>query len=354
LKTGHLVPGCKMEDMIEKERLVNQYLEQGNKDAAIKLLFDFVLACAKQGRFEAAEAMRSRIFEIDSMALDEIIRSGEIIEEEKRQAIDSEHRRIWAKLYDSLSVEEANALYFAFKKAAYQAGEIIFKQGEWKPRLYFIDGGQAKIVYFQDDTEVYLKPVRTGQFSGEEAFFSPSICTTTMIAQSRIAAYYLDSDILGVWKTTSPVLESKLQSFVSGAEKISDLLKAKEKDRRRQRRITLGGRAEALLMDSSNNPAVRPFSMDLADISRGGACFVVGIRKRETAALLLGKRLWISYLHPLMGSSQSINQSGTVVGVHFHPFEDCTVNVKFDVPLPRELEVQLEKLSLQALQDVDI
>ena len=65
--------------------------------------------------------MRSRIFEIDSMALGEIVRSGEIIEEEKSQSIDADHRKIWAKLYDSLSIEEANTLYFAFTKAIYES-----------------------------------------------------------------------------------------------------------------------------------------------------------------------------------------------------------------------------------------
>ena len=161
-----------MENIAEKQGLVKNYLDQGNREAAIKLLFELVVTCAKEKNFEAAEAMRSRIFEVDAMALGEIIRSGEIIEEEKSQTIDRGHRETWAKLYDSLSVEEANALYFGLTKATYQARETIFQQGEWKPRLYFINSGQAKIVYFQDDREVFLKAVQPGQFAGEDTFFS--------------------------------------------------------------------------------------------------------------------------------------------------------------------------------------
>ncbi len=333
-----------MEDMIEKEKLVENYLGQGNKEAAIKLLFELVVIYAKEKNFEAAEAMRSRIFEIDAMALDEIIRSGEIIEEEKRQTIDRGHRETWAKLYDSLSVEEANALYFALTKATYQAGETIFQQGEWKPRLYFINSGRARIVYIQDDREVFLKGVERGQLAGEDTFFYLTVCTTTMIAHSRTELSYLDSDVLKVWKTTSPVLESKLQSFASSAEKIAYLLKAEKMDRRGIRRINPGGKAVALLMDSSENPVGKPFKVDLCDISRGGVCFMVRITKRETASLLLGKRLCVSYLHPLMDSSHTIKQSGTVVGIHFHPFEDCTVNVKFDELLPEALIEQLGKV----------
>jgi CRP-like cAMP-binding protein len=340
-----LASGSKMEDMIEKEKLVQNYLDQGNKEAAIKLLFELVVDCAKEKNFEAAEAMRSRIFEIDAMALGEIIRSGEIIEEEKSRSIDRNHREIWAKLYDSLSAEEANVLYFACKKATYQAEEKVFQQDEWKPRLYFINSGRARIVYFMDGKEVFLKAVEAGELAGEDTFFSLSICTTTMITQQRTELCYLDSDILKVWRVASPVLESKLQSFASSAEKITDLLKARHLDRRRQKRVNPGGKAIALLMNTSDQPVGKPFKVDLCDISRGGICFFVKITKRESASLLLGKRLGISFLHPQMDLSQAIKQNGTIVAVSFHPFEDCSVNVKFDALLPEVLIKQLEKLS---------
>ena len=342
-----------MENMSEKEQLVENYLDQGNKEAAIKLLLELVVDYAKEKNFEAAEAMRSRIFEIDSMALNEIIRSGEIIEEEKSRTIDRGHRQIWAKLYDSLSTEEANALYFACKKATYQAGEKIYRQGEWKPRLYFINSGRARIVCFLDGKEVFLKAVETGDVAGEDTFFSISVLTTTMIAQDRTEVSYLDSDILDVWRTASPMLESKLQSFASSAEKIEDLLKAKKMDRRHLKRVNPGGKAIALLMSTSEQPVGKPFKADLCDISRGGLCLSVKIAKRETGSLLLGKRLCISYVHPLMDPSHTIKQSGTVVAVRFLPFEDCTVSVKFDAPLPEELIEQLEKVS-QPSMDSDL
>jgi len=338
-----------MENMSEKEQLVENYLDQGNKETAIKLLFELVVDYAKGKNFEAAEAMRSRIFEIDAMALSEIIRSGEIIEEEKSRTINRGHREIWAKLYGSLSTEEANTLYFACKKATYQAEEKIFQQGEWKPRLYFINSGRARIVYFLDGKEVFLKAVETGELAGEDTFFSISVLTTTMIAQQRTEVSYLDSDILDVWRTASPVLESKLQSFASSAEKIEDLLKARKMDRRRLKRVNPGGKAIALLMSTSEQPVGKPFKTDLCDISRGGICLSVKITKRETGSLLLGKRLCISYVHPLMDSSHTIKQSGTVVAVCFHPFEDCTVSVKFDALVPEALIKQLEKLSLPSM-----
>ncbi|MGO9017479.1 MAG: hypothetical protein ACLQVJ_03915 [Syntrophobacteraceae bacterium] len=49
-----------MENMIGKEELVRNYLDQGNKEAAIKLLFELAVDFAKEKNFEAAESMRSR------------------------------------------------------------------------------------------------------------------------------------------------------------------------------------------------------------------------------------------------------------------------------------------------------
>lgn len=333
-----------MENIIEKEQLIQNYLDQGNTEAAIKLLFELVVACAKEKNFEAAEAMRSRIFEIDAMALNEIVRSGEIIENEKSQAIDPGHREIFAKLYDDLSLEEANALYFAFTKATYEAGEMIFQAGECKPRLYFINSGRAKIVYFQDGDEVFLKTVAPGQLAGEDNFFSLNLCEVTLIALSSTEVMYLDSDILKVWRAGCPTLESKLQTFASSREKIADLLLARGIDRRRLKRVKIAGKATALLMTSSGDPVGNPFTVDLCDISGGGVSVFVRITKRETAGLLFGKRICISYLHPQMDPSNTIRQNGTMVSVQFHPFEGCTVGVRFDTLLPEELIEQYEKL----------
>ena len=112
-----------MENLIEKEELIRNCLEQGDREAAIKLLFDLVVALREGEALRSGEAMRSRIFEIDAMALSQIIRSGEVIEEEKSRTIGKGHREIWGKLYDSLTAEETNALYLASKSDLSGRGE---------------------------------------------------------------------------------------------------------------------------------------------------------------------------------------------------------------------------------------
>ncbi|MFZ2445533.1 MAG: cyclic nucleotide-binding domain-containing protein [Syntrophobacteraceae bacterium] len=331
--------------IIEQEELIRKYLDEDNKEAAVKLIFELVTACAKEKNFRAAEALRDRIFEIDPLALAEIIRSGEIIEEEKSEAIDKGHREIWGKLYDSLSVEEANVLYFALKTESYAPDTTVYAQGEHKPRLYFVNSGRLKIFYLKDGREVLLKMLGRGHIAGEDTFFSSNMCTTSMVTLGSAEVSYLDAEVLRYWKTGSPVLESKLQDFASRSKKIKDLIAERELDRRSLRRAQVWGRGDAHLMSVAAIPVGKPFRVDVIDISRGGAGFLVRITKKETANLLLGQKVNVRYVHPQTNASKTINQNGTIVAVRFHPLEDCSVSVKFDGMIEEKLIEEFERFS---------
>lgn len=333
-----------MKTVASQEELIQKYFDEGNKKAAIRLLFELVELCAKEKKFEAAEAFRNRMFDIDPLALTEIIRAGELIEEEKSEAIDREHREIWSRLYTNLSVEEGNALFFAMRSAKYRTDELIYRQGEWNPRLFFLNKGRTKIFYIQGGREVLLKILNPGHVAGEDVFFSTTNCTTSMAALSPVELNYLDADCLKAWKPEFPVLESKLFDFASKGERITDIIKSRDLDRRALKRINAGGKALVHLMTSSDAPVGKAFKVEMSDISRGGMCFWVRISKKETASLLLGQRVHIGYTNPLADFSQSISVKGIIVAVRFHPLEDCTVSVKFDSLLPASLIDNLGRL----------
>jgi len=121
----------------DQEQLVDQYLSQGNKEAAVKLLFELVNRLRERKRTSRKPRRSGSGFLKSTLwLLTEIIRSGEIIEEEKSEAIDKGHREIWSKLYNMLTVDEANALYFALETVVHEPEETIFRQGEKTPRLY--------------------------------------------------------------------------------------------------------------------------------------------------------------------------------------------------------------------------
>ena len=88
-----------MDDLSEHEKLIEQYLSEDNQEAAVQLLSELIIKLAKNRNFEQAEAMRDRLFEVDSMAVNEIVKTGEIIETEKNNAIDKAHLDTWSEFY---------------------------------------------------------------------------------------------------------------------------------------------------------------------------------------------------------------------------------------------------------------
>jgi CRP-like cAMP-binding protein len=324
-------------DLSYQEELVDQYVKQGNNEGAVKLLFDLIVTYAKKKDFAKAEVLREKLYEVDSMALNEIVRSGEIIEEEKSESIDKDHLVIWSKLYDTLSDEQANALYYAMKKATYDIDETIFKQGERNSNLYFIDQGQLKLAYREEEREVLLKTLGTGHIAGEDTFFYESVCTTSLITLSRVKLNFLEKDALLNWRDEFPGLESRLQEYCLKFKKVRDLLKAKNLDRRSQKRVRLSGKGMIQLLGASGKPLGKAFKGELSDISIGGLSYIIRISKKENARLLLGRKMNIKFVLPLGSSKQKIDKNGTVIGVRSHPFDDYSIHIKFDQLLDEKL-----------------
>ena len=69
-----------MSDPIAQEKLLEKYIKENKKELAVNLIFDLILKNAQAKNFSQADALREKLFEIDSMALNEIVKSAEIIE----------------------------------------------------------------------------------------------------------------------------------------------------------------------------------------------------------------------------------------------------------------------------------
>jgi CRP-like cAMP-binding protein len=227
----------------------------------------------------------------------------------------------------------------------YGTNETVFEQGEHKRRLFFINSGRPKLIYSMNGAEVFLKLLGPGQITGEDTFFSDTVCTTSMITLSQVKLSYLDPDVLRRLKKDCPMLESKLLDFVSRSEKICDLLKARELDRRCQKRISISGTGTVPLVNPAGNPVGKPFMVDMCDVSQGGISFYMGITNKEMARHLVGRTLRVGYGHPQLGSAKAINEFGVIVAVRFHHHADCSIHVKFDGSLGEEIIEALSRLS---------
>ena len=77
---------------------IKELVKGGNIEAAVKALYDAIVSAAKNKNFSRAEELRELLSEVDAMALTEIVKAGEIIEQEKNRSIDFSHRQIWSAL----------------------------------------------------------------------------------------------------------------------------------------------------------------------------------------------------------------------------------------------------------------
>jgi CRP-like cAMP-binding protein len=318
-----------MQDSIDQEKLLEKVLQEENKESAVELLFDLIVQNAGAKNFSKAEQLRDKLFEVDPMALDRIVKSAEIIETAKIAAIDPVHEDIWSHLYKRLTKEEKIALYYGMKKADYEAEQIIFQQGEMNSNLYFINTGRLKMFYHKAKHVILLKTIGSGDIAGEDTFFSNSTCTTSMMADSPVRLNFLEKTVLQKWQNETPVLAGKLQDYCAELESITELLQKKELERRAHRRFTVSGNA---VIQITAKPDNKIFKGDLSDISVSGISFVMSTSPNAVDSLL-GRQLNLKLAFNQAFPQLRIDRDGSIVGIHHQIFNEYLINLKWEEPL---------------------
>jgi len=322
-------------------RLVDQHVEKQDTEAAVKLLFDMIVKYAKEKDFEKAESLRDKLLEVNPMALTEIVKAGEIIDEEKSESIDQDHLDTWSKLYKTLTQEETSTLFFAMKSVMFDSKQTIFRQGDRNSHLYFINKGQVKMFFMQEDEEILIKELNPGDIMGEDTFFNLTVNTTSTIALSEVELNFLKKDILPKWEKRSIGIESKLRDYCLKLKKTSDLLQKKGLDRRSQKRVAISSKASIHSLDASGAPVGKPIIGTLADISQGGLSFYVKIPKENIHRMFMEPRLNLKFNLNAGESQHKIDQNGMVVAA-IHHFYDYSIHVKFDSMLDEKIIENIE------------
>ena len=318
-------------DLLQKEALVDQYMQQHDAQAAVKLLCELIESYAREKDFEKAEALHDKLYQTDPMALTEIVRAGEIIEAEKSEALDPEHIELWPDLYNSLNTKEANALYFAMQAATFEPGDKIKTQGELNSRLYFILSGEVNCSYSREDRELFFKTLGFGDIIGQNSFFSASVCTVSMHAMNRVKTHYLVHDATKRWKAEVPALEAKLREYCSKKDRVKQELERTEAERRADKRLSLSGRLSFQLLDKSDKPKAKVYRGEISDVSSGGLSFLVKSSRADTLYMLLGRRIQANLQIPLRsGQHLLISEPMRVIAIQPHVFDDYSIHVKFD------------------------
>lgn len=324
-----------------REEQIFQLAKAGNTDVAKQQLYDLVISCAKKKDFANAERLRERIYEIDPMALMEIIQSGEIIDQEKSESISDDALEIWANLRKNLTADEFNTLYYSMDERTFKPEETIASQGENNDELFFINMGSVRVSYMGGDKELFLKNLNAGQLAGEN-FFNASVWTVSLTAMQLTKILTLKRNKLTELEKRSAGIESKLRDFFERTSDINTMLQKKGMDRRVHDRHKLERRIQLQVVDDRDR-VLSSFKGEMTDISRGGLSFVVRITKKENSRLLLGRNIKMSV--PITGLPDKILR-GTVIGVQSFDLivSDYSVHVKFVKELDRHsLQVVMEE-----------
>jgi len=332
----------------EQEKMIDKYVEQGDQENAAKLLLEIITKFAKEKNFTKAEKLREKLYEVAPMALKEIVRAGEIIEEEKSRALDKNYLETWAKLFDTLTTDESNTLYFAMKTKAFKAGQPVFEQGQIDSSMYFIKSGRFQMVYYDRFglQEAVLKELKPGDIANYDAFFSFTVCTASLVAVTNAEVSFLEKNILTEWEEKQPGIENKLRVFSRLFEKVGDLIQKSGLQLRGHKRVRISRDALVQPLDNSGKPLRNPYKVSLFDISAGGVSYGFKLNKKEDARQLLDSWINMQTVYQNQTGKHKINCNGKIVAVHLQPFDESSVHVQFEELLAEQIIVDIGRESL--------
>ncbi len=310
------------------EQSVEAYIARGELEKAGGKLYSNAVNAARNKDFITADKLRDRLLEINPLALTEVIRLGEIIEEEKSSTLNNHHIVVWSGLYEKMSTEEFNALYYAMRQESYASEQVIVQAGENDPSLYFVNSGAVTLSCQCGNKETFLKRLQPGEVIGVGPFFSVSVWTVTMTAQAASQIHVLSRQKFQELKKGHPGIEKKLEDFCKACDTVPELLKMSGADRREFPRYSITVMVRNILLDPYGNTGKRAFGGEMIDISRGGLCFSIKISSTNNARLLLGRQIVTEIT---LGDGNILKCFGVIVGVKFHENDkqEFSVHVKF-------------------------
>ncbi|MBI5062277.1 MAG: cyclic nucleotide-binding domain-containing protein [Desulfatitalea sp.] len=312
----------------EQSRL-KQLLQEGQTQEAVRLLSQMAVACARNQDFERADGFRDQLYEVDSMALKAILAVNEVIEAEKGRALTPDRRMMWARFFEMLSTEEANAFFFALKEQTLESEQTVLVQGEPNDRLYLINQGQLKITHEHESRQALIHTIGAGETIGEDTFFSVNVCTATLTTLSRVKLSYLEREKLDGIKIQHPLLETHLQKICGSGRKIFDWLRQKGIDRRAVKRVNLNTKITfQVLTPDDPSTLQRSVIAELWDISKCGLSFYFQSKSPEAVRRLVGRTLGVNFTLAVAGQKKEISLTGVVHGVQNHPLDEYSVHLQ--------------------------
>jgi CRP-like cAMP-binding protein len=308
----------------EKRRLVGKLVAE-------------VESALKVSDFLRADILRNKLIAVDPMALGEIIKVNGLIEEAKTAAFDRDHLAIWNKLYDNLSEEERNGLFYSMKKMVVPPKKLLFSHGTKSDRLFLIERGQVTIFFPKDGRNIILAQMGRGDILGGCTFTTISLCPASAVTHSEVHLMCLEGGATGELDDKFPGLFDKLIDFCTTNGRVDEIVRNRKMEKRDFVRYLAEGAVSAVVLTTEGQKTDAVFRGELTNISMAGACFAARFSKKATARALLARHLHLSFACGSKDNPTSFRMVGRVVRVSSHLYEDYSVHVRFVKPLPEEV-----------------
>jgi hypothetical protein len=317
------------DNLAAQEARLDELIQSGQTESAVRLLCQLAVACAKKNHFEKADAFRDRMYEVDSMALASILKVNEVIEGEKSRALTPDRRQLWSRFFQGLSTEEANAFFFALKELSLEGEQVLLHQGTTNDRLYLVNQGQLKIVHEGENRQILIHSLGAGDTCGEDTFFSINVCTASVKALTKTSLCYLERERLEGLKIQFPLLGENLKKICRSGGRMYDWLRRKGLDRRKFKRFNFQTAAWfQVLTPGSTAVMQQPVAAELWDLSKTGLSFYFQSKNAQALSRLVGKTLGVTFNLTIDGRQKEVALTGVVQGVQVHPLDEYSVHVK--------------------------
>lgn len=298
---------------------------------------DNIKAAAASLDFAGADRLHEELMEKHPAALSEVLQSAGIIEEAKTSNIDRDHLAIWDELYQTLTEEETNCLFYSLKEITVPPKKRILAHGSYNSKLFFIDKGSVTVFITKENKNKVIAQLGRGDLLGEYTFTSICLCSASVVSTSEVTMRYIDSSAAEQWVDKQPALYDKIVEFCRKSGKIDDIVKNKELEKRTHERFIIQGAVHATVLDKEGRKTKSSLRGSLSNISEVGCCFDLHCSKREIAKALLARNCHIQFTVNPKGKEFSFAQIGRIVRMSFHLHNDYSAHVQFLKPLSEKV-----------------